>query len=294
MAPRAKRLATNGGSFSRADDRFHLTGPSLSLDARIHAYRNDIADIGLAGQIFAPHYARPMLRGCGASPIAILSRPIPDANTVSELLPGEDFAVLEYAGGRAWGYCRVDHITGYVEAIGLTDPAPATHIVVERSAPVMPDADLASPPIAHLPMGSRLHGHDQGAFLATEYGLVPSSHLRGLDDLENDPVVIAERQLGAPFLVGGRGGQGLDATGLIQIALGLTGQSVPRLPDQQRNLGNVIAPGSTLCRGDLVLFESGGGLMVDDLLLIHASSEAGAVIVEPLTSIDAAMEFRRL
>ena len=55
----APRSATPGKRIPPpdTDERFHLTGPSLALDPRIHAYRNDIADIALAGQIFAPHYA---------------------------------------------------------------------------------------------------------------------------------------------------------------------------------------------------------------------------------------------
>ena len=34
----------------------------------LDAYRRDLADIALAGQLFAPHYARPMMRSCGARP----------------------------------------------------------------------------------------------------------------------------------------------------------------------------------------------------------------------------------
>lgn len=234
------------------------------------------------------------MRGCGAGPALVRSGPADDSDAVSELLPGEDFAVLEYAGGRAWGYCRADHVTGYVEAIALTDPEAATHIVCERSAPVTADEDIAAPTIAHLPMGARLLGHAHGAFLATEYGLVPLSHVRALGDFETDPVVVAERLLGAPFLTGGRGGEGFDATGLIQLTLGLCGTVAPRLADQQALLGEPVAPGSALRRADLVLFEGGGGLMVDDLLLIHASRDAGKVIVEPLIGIDAAMEYRRI
>jgi hypothetical protein len=294
IAPRAKRQAANGDSYSRADDRFHLTGASLNLDARVHAYRKDIADIGLAGLIFAPHYARPLVRGCGASPALVRSGPTEDSGAVSELLPGEDFAVLEYAGGRAWGYCRTDHVTGYVEAIALTDQEEATHIVCERSAPVTAEAALGATILASLPMGSRLQGHEQGAFLATEYGLVPLCHVRGLDEQESDPVLVAERLLGAPFLTGGRGGEGIDATGLVQLALGLCGIKAPRLADQQRLLGTPVAPGAPLRRGDVVSFGYGVGLMVDDLLLIHASAEAGKVVVEPLISIDAAMEYRRV
>lgn len=46
--------------------------------------------------------------------------PQPDAEPVAQLAPGEEFAVLEYAGGWAWGYVRAGHRVGYVEAAALT------------------------------------------------------------------------------------------------------------------------------------------------------------------------------
>jgi hypothetical protein len=110
-------------SSSRTDERFHLIGPSLTLDPRIHAYRKDIADIALAGQIFAPHYARPMLRLCGPAPAPVRILGNGDADPVAELAPGDPFAVLEYAGGWAWGYVQDSHLVGYVEATALIDPA---------------------------------------------------------------------------------------------------------------------------------------------------------------------------
>lgn len=113
----------SGDSSSRTDERFRLTGASLTLDPRIHAYRKDIADIALAGQIFAPHYARPMLRACGPAPALVRALPAPTADIVAELQPDEMFAVLEFAGGWAWGYVQANHHVGYVEARALTDPA---------------------------------------------------------------------------------------------------------------------------------------------------------------------------
>ncbi len=112
----------NGDSSSRTDERFRLTGPSLTLDPRIHAYRKDIADIALAGQIFAPHYARPLLRECGPAAAPVRAVPAAAAEAVAELAPGDRFAVLEYAGGWAWGYVQSGHHVGYVEAAALADP----------------------------------------------------------------------------------------------------------------------------------------------------------------------------
>ena len=218
-----------------------------------------------------------------------------DGDVVTELLPGEEFAVLEYAGGWGWGYCLADHIVGYVEAIALADHSVPTHLVCEKCAPVAADDRITSPVLASLPMGARLHGEEKGACLATEYGCVSLSHLRPLAEHDDDPVVVAERLIGAPFLAGGRSFNGVDSTALVQLALSLCGIAAPRLAEQQRRLGQPVPKTAPLRRGDLILFDDDAGLMVDDLLMIHASPEAGKVTVDPVAIFeDRAVERRRL
>ena len=236
-----------------------------------------------------------MARACGAHPSFVRREADAEAEAVTELLPGEGFAVLQYSGGWAWGYGEADHVVGYVEAVDLADPAEPTHIVCERCAPIAADDRVTSPVLAALPMGSRLHGEEQGACLATEYGCVSLAHLRRIDEHDEDPVVVAERLIGAPYLAGGRSYHGIDAAGFVQLALGLTGFAVPRFADQQRRLGEAVAATARARRGDLVLFDGGGGLMVDDLMMIHASRAVGKVTVEPLAVLDqAGMARRRL
>ena len=295
MTATAEKPAGNGGSFSSTADRFSLTGQSLPLDPRIHAYRHDLADISLAGRVIAPHYARPLMRSCGAHATFVHRAANSEAEAVSELLPGESFAVLEYAGGWAWGYCAVDHVVGYVEAIGLADPSPPTHMVCERCAPVASDDRIMSPVLASLPMGARLHGEEHGACLSTEYGCVSLSHLRRIDEHDDDPVVVAERLIGAPYLAGGRSLHGIDGPGLVQLSLSLCGIPAPRLADQQRSLGQELPEAAALRRGDLILVDGESGLMIDDLLMIRASRAAGKVTVEPVSILDRpGMERRRL
>ncbi len=285
----------SGPSSSSTGDRFGLTGPALPLDARINAYRRDLADIALAGQIIAPHYAKPLVRSCGALSTFVWPKPAGEGEAVSELLPGEEFAVLEYAGGWAWGYCGADHVVGYVEAIELTAPTVPTHIVCEKCAPVAADSSLASTVLASLPMGAKLHGEEHGACLTTEYGCVSLSHLRRIDEHDEDPVLVAERLMGTPYVAGGRTFHGVDSTGLIQLSLSLCGLPAPRLPHQLRALGEGLADGAPARRGDLVLFDGDAGLMVDDLLLIHASRASGKVTVEPLALLQGpGTERRRL
>ena len=203
--------------------------------------------------------------------------------------------MLDFTAGWAWGYCLADHRVGYVEAIELTDPAEPTHIVCEKCAPVAADDSITSPVLATLPMGSRLHGEEQGACLTTEYGCVSLSHLRRIDEHDEDPVVVAERLINVPYVAGGRSFRGIDSSGLIQISLALCGLAAPRLPEQQRGLGEPVPDGVPYHRGDLILFDGDAGLMVDDLLMIHASEAAGKVTVDPVSIIDRpGLERRRL
>ena len=89
------------------------------LDPKVHAYRSDIADIALAGQLFAPHYARPLMRRCGPSPATVREKPSDGAAPVTQLQPDDEFAVLDIAGGWAWGYRRANHYVGYVREAAL-------------------------------------------------------------------------------------------------------------------------------------------------------------------------------
>jgi hypothetical protein len=235
--------------------------------------------------VIAPHYARPLERACGAHQALVRPRPDAAAEAVSELLPGEDFAVLEYAGGWAWGYCRGDGLVGYVEAIELVAPEQATHMVCEKTAPVAADASVASPVLASFPMGARLHGRTEGACLSTEYGCVPLSYLRPVGECCEDPAAPAERLFGTRFLAGGRSHQGIDDSGLVQLALGMCGLAAPRSAQAQRALGDPVPDGAPARRGDLVFCGDTVGMMLDDLMMIHACPMVGKVTIEPFAVV---------
>jgi hypothetical protein len=235
----------------------------------------------LAGSLFAPHYARPLIRACGLIPAPLRAGPSDGAEMVSELLPGEEFAVLDITAGWAWGYGRADHRVGYVEAIELVEPLETSHVVVEPLAPIQPDASPLSPALSFLPMGSRLQGDVHGAMLSIEGGCIPLSYLRPLGEHDEDPVNVACRLLGAPFSPGGRTVHGVDSGGLVQLSLQLAGRPCPRDSDQQRLLGEPLPEEAPLKRGDLLFCDDRVAMMVDDQMAIQASAEAGKVTVEP-------------
>lgn len=232
--------------------------------------------------MIASHYARALPRACGSRAIPVWPQPAEEGEPVSELLPGEGFAVLEYSEHWAWGYCTADHRVGYVEAIELTEPIAATHVVCEPSVPVFADSSIEATRLACMPMGARLTGHESGACLMSEFGCVPLSHLRRIGEAECDPAAVAQKLKGCPYRPGGRSHLGIDTAGLIQLSLGPCGVPAPRDLDLQVALGEPVPHGAPLRRGDIVIAGDEGGVMIDDLLLIHASRSAGKVVVEPV------------
>ena len=280
-----------------AHAKFVLNGPEGDFDPRTTAHRGDLADIALAGKLFAPHYAEPMAMRCSAPKAMIRRQSGKEHEAISELMHGEDFHVLDIAGDWAWGYCGHDGYVGYVPVHALQHrkktPEP-THLVSARAALIFIEPDFKSGVMKRLPMGARIACGESsacGSYLKTGKGFVHVRHVQPIGtkvvfDGSNGTAALAEQLIGAPYLWGGRSGDGLDCSGLVQMILMLTGIAAPRDSDQQlAALGEEIAEGEELRRGDLVFFPSHVGLMVDRDRIIHASSHSMQVTIEPLADV---------
>ena len=102
-------------------DSFSLSGPSNLPDPASHAYRQDLADIALAGQVIAFHYAEPLERVllCTAE---LRSGPSADSGVLAELSSGDPFWMLDNSLGWAWGYAGKDRRVGYVVSDAVAAP----------------------------------------------------------------------------------------------------------------------------------------------------------------------------
>ena len=271
---------------------FHLNGRSISLDPRVNAVRGDLADVSLAGVLFAPHYAKAQAMHCVADAAFLRESGSGDAATVSQLLFGEVFHVLDVTGNWAWGFCDHDGYVGYIERSALTEGAPAaTHRVTARSAPIFAEANIKSPVTGSISAGSRIAGEENGDFLMTGRGALHMRHVLALGTDKPDWVKAAERQLGQPYVWGGRGAGGIDCSGLVQLALGQAGVKVPRDTDLQRDaIGDPLADDAPLQRGDLIFFPGHVGIMMDSDNMLHANAHWMSTVIEPLTDVVARLK----
>ena len=273
-----------------------------ALDPRIHAFRPDLADIRLKGQVEADRFVAGEPFVVTAPTAGLHRHPVPDALLESELLYGEQVRVFETTSeGWAWVQSHTDDYVGWVGRDALSPDLPEpTHIVSTPRTFLFSGPDIKSKPLAILPLGARVAVTGKGEDHNARYGLIRPAgaivmqHLRPIAEPMPDFVAIAESLAGTPYLWGGRSAFGIDCTGLIQLALGLAGVSAPRDTDmQQAELGEALDLGQSLPalrRGDLVFWRGHSGIMRDAKTLLHANAHHMAVASEKVTQTIARLD----
>lgn len=80
--------------------------------------RPDLADIRLADQVFAPHYAASVERSVASSTVLRSGRD-PASEALATLAAGERFELLDLIGDSAWGRAANRDLVGYVPLAAL-------------------------------------------------------------------------------------------------------------------------------------------------------------------------------
>ncbi|MFK0689995.1 NlpC/P60 family protein [Mesorhizobium sp. IMUNJ 23033] len=262
-------------------------------DARLHAFRSDLADARLKGEVSADRFVAGQPARISVSVADIRKAPSWDAGVNTQALFGEDILVFEEKEGWAWIQAERDGYVGYVTdtVLGARDHPPTHTVSVPRTF-LYPGPDLRFPISGQLSMGSAVTVTGAAETRGTHYGLLPSGqaviagHLRPIADKSADYVSVAETFLGTPYLWGGASGFGIDCSGLVQLAMRMAGQDVLRDSDMQAaTIGEPLEPGpdfNELRRGDLVFWKGHVAVMTDADTMIHANGHTMLVSREGL------------
>ncbi len=260
----------------------------MMLDRRLHAYRPDLADANLKGQVEASLFVEGEPAHVTEPVVALRPKPDVEAGIDTELLFGEPIRVFERKGGWAYVQAGLDGYVGYLPEKCLAPGAPlATHQVVVPRTFLYPEAELRLPHLKALSMGSRIHVKGEAETRGTRYfvlndgSAIIAGHCLPLGEWASaDPVEIAVRFLETPYLWGGRSGFGLDCSALVQLSHQMTGRKPPRDSDMQRDGYGTEVPADALQRGDLVFWKGHVGMMEDSETLLHASGHTMSVTRE--------------
>ena len=257
----------------------------MSFDPRVTPARPELAARHLAGKVEAALFVEGEEREVIDAQAPVRRAPAPDAEQVTEALLGERVTVYEFDDeGWAWGQLASDGYVGYLPANALIAPRAApTHKVTALRTLAFPGPSIKQPPVVAPPLGSRIAVmREQDRFAVTLAGYLPARHLAPLDHVEPDFVAVAERFLGTPYLWGGKTNNGIDCSGLVQVALHACGVPCPRDSDmQERSLGTSIALGQAR-RGDLIFWKGHVAIVRDTASMLHANAFHMAVTIEPI------------
>lgn len=258
------------------------------LDPRLHAYRTDLADAALKGQVEAQRFVEPRLMQVVEPVITVHKAPRFDAMQLTQALFGETVRIFEEQEGWAWVQLAKDGYVGYVNGNALSPHVLApTHRVSLPSTFMYPDANLKTLPAMPLTLNAQVTVMaEAGAYARISNGkFVFSAHLRPVADVEADFVTVAEMFRHVPYYWGGKSVHGLDCSGLVQLALEACGKAALRDSDmQETTLGERLLANDldSLKRGDLVFWNGHVGIMTGDTTLLHANGHHMMVVAEPL------------
>ena len=226
---------------------------------------------------------------------------------LSQLLLGERVVVDEIHGAwvRVAATEQASHrdergYPGWLHRTHLTTQpvADGEQLVVDATATAVRDAPFGDILFYGVTIGTRLVGTGR-TYRGWSEALVPGQDepawVRSADVVPapdgsataEDVLEVAERLLDVPYVWGGLSAYGLDCSGLVHLAYRRHGFAVPRDAADQADATKQIAP-EEASPGDLYFFARPGqtihhvGLVAGDKRLVHASQQAGRVVLEPL------------
>ncbi len=249
------------------------------VDRRLTPFSGRVALASLRGQSSADAFTDGHAALIISPLVDLLDRP--DGARDRQVLLGDTVTVIDQQGNHSFVQSAKDGYCGWVVSDHLGAPSDATHWISARASHLYTAPKVQARETAALPMGARVCviGTD-GTFARTAFGYVPLVHLAPLSQRPDDPVTVAESLLGAPYLWGGNSSSGIDCSGLVQGAWLACGLPCPADSDQQQTVGDPLAEGATLRRGDLIFWKGHVAMIVDGARLIHANGHTMSVAYE--------------
>jgi len=261
------------------------------LDRRLNAFRPDLADRRLEGKVEAERFVDGELFHVAVPVARVHQAPDGSSGMDTQFLHGDHVRVFERSNGWAWVQAERDGYVGYVPDSSIDEgPFQATHVVCVPRTFVYPEPELKKPASMTHSLGAQVRVVEEVETRGNRYGMLEDGraiflrHLRPIDSHADDYVSVAEMLIHTPYLWGGCSGFGIDCSGLVQLAMRMTGRTVIRDTDMQMtSIGTPLDSDlEELQRGDLVFWPGHVAIVTRPGEIVHANGFSMTVAIEPL------------
>ncbi len=215
-----------------------------------------------------------------------------NSGLVNEILFGEKCRIIKFAKKNSFVFIEtsVDKYNGwidrkYIKPLNKNDVA--KNIICIPSVNVTSKPNVKSSSLMNLPFGAKViilkkELEFSEIFLpknsySNAKGYIPNNSYENINKKYKDWVNFSEKFVGTPYKWGGRTGQGIDCSGLLQISIQKLLVDVPRDTGIQEryfrlNKNNLIKNHSDYKRGDILFWKGHVAICVDNKNLIHANA----------------------
>ncbi len=246
----------------------------------------------------------PVTRTIAVNLTGLYAGPSFDTELLSQLLNGWTLELLDEEG--RFSFLRQpDGYLGWAFRRYLDDVAPPvpTHIVSAPVTLLMAQPEIGAPIVTRVPGGTAVaaeSGFGSWSLVSLaggRSGYAPASSLRSLVAFPGDTearraqvMADAAHLIGVPYVWGGCTALGIDCSGFAQLLHRLSGVTIPRDADMQRDEGRPVEPPFT--PGDLLFFaDEPGGQHITHVAVsqggtrfIHSSRSCNGVYEDDLAT----------
>ena len=213
----------------------------------------------------------------------------------TELLYGDLVDVIK--SKNSWCYCKniSDNYKGWIECKHIGQYQKNSHCIINKNTIVYQKPNINSPYIFHAYLNSKICVKE----IKTDWteiilninnmtnGFIPTKHIKPINETsKKDWLNYAKDFLGTPYLLGGKTIQGIDCSGLVQLALETNNIKFPRNTfDQISFLSQNIYDIASIEKKSLIFWEGHVAIALNKNKVLHSNAFHMKVSIEPLERV---------
>ena len=213
----------------------------------------------------------------------------------TELLYGDIIKIINLKKG--WCYCKntSDNYKGWIQDKYIGEYQKNSHYIINRNSIVYQKPNINSPYIFNAYLNSKILVKDiqpdwTEIILNTvnfKNGFIPTNHIQPINEKsKKNWFDYAKDFLGTPYLLGGKTIQGIDCSGLVQLALETNKIKFPRNTfDQISFLSKEICDTNCIEKKCLIFWEGHVAIALNENEVLHSNAFHMEVTIEPLERV---------